>query len=122
MDLGLRERVCVVTGSTGGIGLETARLLCEEGARVVVTGIPPRERQVVSYTFVCRRRGRFTVGPSTIVMTDPFGLARVRASAGSSNELIVYPAVEDLDMKGLAVQGAGSGDSAVRMGIRTPSQ
>jgi 3-oxoacyl-[acyl-carrier protein] reductase len=38
MDLGLRERVCVVTGSTGGIGLETARLLCEEGASVVVTG------------------------------------------------------------------------------------
>jgi 3-oxoacyl-[acyl-carrier protein] reductase len=38
MDLGLRERVCVVTGSTGGIGLETARLLAEEGARVVVTG------------------------------------------------------------------------------------
>jgi 3-oxoacyl-[acyl-carrier protein] reductase len=38
MDLGLRERVCVVTGSTGGIGLETARLLVEEGARVVVTG------------------------------------------------------------------------------------
>jgi 3-oxoacyl-[acyl-carrier protein] reductase len=38
MDLGLRERVCVVTGSTGGIGLETARLLAAEGARVVVTG------------------------------------------------------------------------------------
>jgi 3-oxoacyl-[acyl-carrier protein] reductase len=38
MDLGLRERVCVVTGSTGGIGLETAKLLCAEGARVVVTG------------------------------------------------------------------------------------
>jgi 3-oxoacyl-[acyl-carrier protein] reductase len=38
MDLGLRERVCVVTGSTGGIGLETARLLVEEGARVVLTG------------------------------------------------------------------------------------
>jgi 3-oxoacyl-[acyl-carrier protein] reductase len=38
MDLGLRERVCVVTGSTGGIGRETARMLAEEGARVVVTG------------------------------------------------------------------------------------
>jgi NAD(P)-dependent dehydrogenase (short-subunit alcohol dehydrogenase family) len=38
MDLGLRERVCVVTGSTGGIGRETARLLCDEGAHVVVTG------------------------------------------------------------------------------------
>jgi NAD(P)-dependent dehydrogenase (short-subunit alcohol dehydrogenase family) len=38
MDLGLRDRVCVVTGSTGGIGLETARLLAEEGARVVTSG------------------------------------------------------------------------------------
>jgi NAD(P)-dependent dehydrogenase (short-subunit alcohol dehydrogenase family) len=38
MDLGLRERVCVVTGSTAGIGLATARLLAGEGAQVVVTG------------------------------------------------------------------------------------
>ena len=35
MDLGLRDRACLVTGSTGGIGLATARLLVEEGARVV---------------------------------------------------------------------------------------
>jgi len=41
MDLGLRDRVCVVTGSTGGIGLATARLLADEGARVVVTGRDP---------------------------------------------------------------------------------
>jgi NAD(P)-dependent dehydrogenase (short-subunit alcohol dehydrogenase family) len=38
VDLGLRDRVCLVTGSTGGIGLATARLLAEEGARVVVCG------------------------------------------------------------------------------------
>src|SRR5918997_1498759 len=38
MDLGLRDRVCVVTGSTAGIGLEAARLLAEEGAHVVITG------------------------------------------------------------------------------------
>jgi 3-oxoacyl-[acyl-carrier protein] reductase len=38
MDLGLRDRVCVVTGSTAGIGLETARLLAEEGARVATCG------------------------------------------------------------------------------------
>ena len=38
MDLGLRDRVCVVTGSTGGIGLATARLRVAEGARVVTCG------------------------------------------------------------------------------------
>jgi 3-oxoacyl-[acyl-carrier protein] reductase len=41
VDLGLSGRVCVVTGSTAGIGLETARLLAAERARVVVTGRDP---------------------------------------------------------------------------------
>ncbi len=38
MDLGLRDRACLVTGSTEGIGLATAQLLLEEGARVVTCG------------------------------------------------------------------------------------
>lgn len=38
MDLGLRDRLCLVTGSTGGIGLATARVLVDEGARVVTCG------------------------------------------------------------------------------------
>jgi 3-oxoacyl-[acyl-carrier protein] reductase len=41
MDLGLRDRVCVVTGSTGGIGLLTARMLADEGARVAICGRHP---------------------------------------------------------------------------------
>ena len=38
MDLGLEEKVCVVTGSTGGIGLAVARQLRDEGATVVTSG------------------------------------------------------------------------------------
>jgi NAD(P)-dependent dehydrogenase (short-subunit alcohol dehydrogenase family) len=38
MDLGLQDRICVVTGSTAGIGLDVARLLQAEGARVTTTG------------------------------------------------------------------------------------
>src|SRR5438874_582383 len=38
MDLDLGDRVGLVTGSTGGIGLATAKLLADEGARVVVVG------------------------------------------------------------------------------------
>ncbi|MGZ4414038.1 MAG: SDR family NAD(P)-dependent oxidoreductase [Gaiellaceae bacterium] len=38
MDLGLRDQVCLVTGSTAGIGMETVNLLRAEGATVVTTG------------------------------------------------------------------------------------
>jgi 3-oxoacyl-[acyl-carrier protein] reductase len=41
MDLGLEDKVCVVTGSTAGIGLEVARMLMAEGARVVTCGRHP---------------------------------------------------------------------------------
>lgn len=36
MDLGLKGRGCVVTGASRGIGRETARLLCAEGANVLL--------------------------------------------------------------------------------------
>ena len=38
MDLGLAGKVCLVTGSTAGIGLEVATRLAAEGAHVVTTG------------------------------------------------------------------------------------
>src|ERR671910_3830375 len=36
MNLGLEGRVCVVTGGTRGIGAATARMLSQEGARVLI--------------------------------------------------------------------------------------
>jgi 3-oxoacyl-[acyl-carrier protein] reductase len=38
MNLGLEGRVCVVTGGTRGIGAATARMLAQEGARVLTVG------------------------------------------------------------------------------------
>src|SRR5690348_5279847 len=38
MDLGLRDRACIVTGASGGIGGATAELLAHEGAAIVLVG------------------------------------------------------------------------------------
>ena len=38
MDLGLRDKLAVVSGSTAGIGLAIAGALAAEGAKVVVNG------------------------------------------------------------------------------------
>ena len=66
MDLGLRDSVCLVTGSTGGIGLETVELLRAEGAtsssRTGRSGgdIRPTSRSRASPSASCARRSRGT--------------------------------------------------------------
>jgi NAD(P)-dependent dehydrogenase (short-subunit alcohol dehydrogenase family) len=69
VDLGLRDRVCLVTGSTSGIGLETARLLAAEGARVAICG---RDEERVE-------RARAEAGAALGVACD---LSRLDAATG----------------------------------------
>ncbi|MDV9200588.1 SDR family NAD(P)-dependent oxidoreductase, partial [Streptomyces sp. Wh19] len=38
MDLGLKDRVYIVTGATRGLGNATARALADDGARVIISG------------------------------------------------------------------------------------
>jgi 3-oxoacyl-[acyl-carrier protein] reductase len=75
MDLGLRDRVCLVTGSTSGIGLETAKLLAAEGAHVVVTG---RDRQRVDQA---RAEAGATAG-IVADLSDPAAADRLVSEAG----------------------------------------
>jgi NAD(P)-dependent dehydrogenase (short-subunit alcohol dehydrogenase family) len=75
MDLGLRDRVCVVTGSTTGIGKETAGILAEEGAHVVT----------------CGRRAAPGVGEARHVVCDlsePGEAERLIAEAGDVDVLV----------------------------------
>ena len=43
MDLGISGRTAVITGAAGGMGMETARILLDEGVRVVLTDIDEGE-------------------------------------------------------------------------------
>lgn len=45
MDLGLRGKVVLVTGSSRGIGLAEARLFASEGARVAINGVNPERSE-----------------------------------------------------------------------------
>jgi 3-oxoacyl-[acyl-carrier protein] reductase len=55
MDLGIRDRACVVTGATGGIGREVALALGSEGAAVLLVG--RREEALSEAAEACARAG-----------------------------------------------------------------
>jgi 3-oxoacyl-[acyl-carrier protein] reductase len=76
MDLGLHDRVFLVTGGTSGLGLATAEVLVAEGARVVVSG---RNRERVEET-TTRLGGEVAVGV-TADNADPGTPDRLVAAA-----------------------------------------
>jgi NAD(P)-dependent dehydrogenase (short-subunit alcohol dehydrogenase family) len=76
VDLGLQDRICVVTGSTAGIGAEVARHLADEGARVVTSGRSsdgPRGGEALHVTADLAARG----GPEHVVEAALAAFGRV---------------------------------------------
>jgi 3-oxoacyl-[acyl-carrier protein] reductase len=55
MDLGLAGRACVITGASRGIGREAARMLCAEGASVLL--VARGEAQLAEALAECRAAG-----------------------------------------------------------------
>ena len=58
--------------------------------------LPSTDSAMASYRIVCRPRGVYTVGPVSIETRDPLGLAAFETPVGNVDQLIVYPAVEQL--------------------------
>jgi uncharacterized protein (DUF58 family) len=65
-------------------------------ARLVIAGLRGRGKTRVGYTLAPQRRGRYSLGPLTIDLSDPFALTKVRVEFDEREELIVTPEVEDL--------------------------
>jgi uncharacterized protein (DUF58 family) len=65
-------------------------------ARFVVPALAPGATARAAYRIPTRRRGRYQVGPLSIAMTDPFGVARRNQPSPGEAELIVRPRVHDI--------------------------
>jgi 3-oxoacyl-[acyl-carrier protein] reductase len=68
MDLGLAEKACVVTGASRGIGRETARMLCAEGARVLL--VARGEADLAEAVEECRGAGEEADGAAERLALD----------------------------------------------------
>ncbi len=79
----------------------------------VLNSIPPRhERGWVTKT-LCRKRGRFRMGPAQMISGDPLGLFKFTRQLPEVHNLVVYPAVVPLPNLALPM-GRLTGGEAVR--------
>ena len=78
MDLGLKGRACVVTGASRGIGLSTARMLCGEGADVLL--VARSEDALLEAADECAAAGQEAGGRAESLVadvTDPAAADRI---------------------------------------------
>jgi uncharacterized protein (DUF58 family) len=88
-------------------------------ARLVIAGLGSRERRRVSYSIAASSRGRYTIGPLTADLSDPFALTRLRVEFDEREDLVVTPEIEDLEGGPNAPFGATSGLALSRHLFRT---
>jgi uncharacterized protein (DUF58 family) len=65
-------------------------------ARFLVPALRRGERARAAYRVPTGRRGRYALGPITLTITDPFGLARRSWPTGPAEEITICPRVHEL--------------------------
>lgn len=98
------QRVTVELEIENQAAAQTSFLLLEDqlppalgrSARLVIAGLPGKAKQRVSYSLSAQSRGRYTLGPLTVDLSDPFALTKLRVEFDEREELVVTPEVEQL--------------------------
>ncbi len=85
-----------------------------ERPRFVVDRMGSGWRRVVTYDVRSDLRGRFTLGPLTVRVNDPFGLVQLDRTFSSSASVVVTPRVHPLPPIPLTGAWTGSGDNRPR--------
>lgn len=84
------------------------------GGRAVVRSLRPRQVANLEWHAVGHQRGRYTIGPVRIRLRDPFGLAERSRRYRGTDEVVVYPATEQLSNVGMRGIRHGMDSSASR--------
>jgi uncharacterized protein (DUF58 family) len=82
--------------------------------RLVLDRVPPRAQRSVRYPIEGLVRGRTAVGPLSVVLTDPFGTARVVRTFTSTTSLAVTPRVVSLGSSAPSMVAGGRGEARFR--------
>jgi uncharacterized protein (DUF58 family) len=82
--------------------------------RFVIDQIGPRWRRSIEYTVRSDVRGRFTVGPLSVRVCDPFGLIEIDRAFTARHSLTVTPPVHPLPDGQLHGEWSGTGDNRPR--------
>ncbi len=98
MDLGLAGRACIVTGASRGIGRETSRMLCEEGASVLL--VARGAEQIEAASIECGRAGEEKGGQAAHLVLD--------VTAEEAGEHMVESCLEHFGRLDVLVNNAGS--------------
>jgi uncharacterized protein (DUF58 family) len=64
--------------------------------RLVIASLPPKARQRVRYSITPHQRGRYTLGPISVDVSDPFALTKLRVEFDEREQLVVTPEIEVL--------------------------
>jgi uncharacterized protein (DUF58 family) len=88
-------------------------------ARLVVSGVPGRGVQRVSYTVLPQTRGRYRLGPLIADVSDPFALTKQSLEFDERDELLVTPEIEDLFGPNESGNGPSFGAARARQLFRT---
>ena len=70
--------------------------LPDHHASWVVNALGGHRTRGWSVRTICRQRGRFTLGPITLISSDPFGLFEHRKELPTTSSIVVYPLTVDL--------------------------
>ena len=90
MDLGIRDRAAIVTGGSRGIGLQTARVLLEAGARVAICARTPAALEQARDELVAKTGGEvLAVTADTAVEADLAGLVRAATERFGHVDILV---------------------------------